>query len=77
MSDIKQELDFTGDEFWGIGGRYVVNQVTGKRERAPAVDEANGATPAQNGAESAQVGQRPDDAAPGTQIDGQGLAPAK
>lgn len=31
MSDT---IDFTGDEYWGKGGSYVVNPATGKREPA-------------------------------------------
>ena len=69
--DTKQP-DFTQDPYWGKGGRYVVNPVTGQREPAPpAVEE----TPAGESV-PAQIGERPDNAAPGVQIDGQGLAPA-
>jgi hypothetical protein len=42
----KKLLDFTGDEYWGKGGRYVVNPATGKREPAPVVEEDVAATPA-------------------------------
>ena len=36
--------DFTEDEFWGKGGNYVVDSVTGKRVPAPAdADSASGA----------------------------------
>ena len=30
--------DFTGDEHWGRGGRYIVDPLTGKRIPAPAED---------------------------------------
>ena len=33
MSKQQAAPDFTGDEYWGIGGRYVV--VNGKRQPAP------------------------------------------
>lgn len=70
MSKSDKETDFTKDPYWGKGGRYVVNPATGKREPAPAVEE----TPAGESV-SAQIGERPDNAAPGVQIDRQGLAP--
>lgn len=62
MSNKKQaaEFDFTKDPHWGKGGRYVVNPATGQREPAPPVVEE---------------GERPDNSAPGVQIDSQGLAP--
>lgn len=55
------------DEFAGVGGSYVLDPATGKRRRVeePTKDAA-----------PAQIGQRPDDAHPGTQVDSQGLAPA-
>lgn len=28
----KENSTFTGDQYWGRGGSYVVNQVTGQRE---------------------------------------------
>lgn len=40
MKNGDKELDFTKDEYWGKGGRYVVNPATGKREPAPVVEEA-------------------------------------
>lgn len=32
--------DFTGDEHWGRGGRYIVDPLTGKRVPAPAEVDA-------------------------------------
>ncbi len=63
-----KEPDFTQDEYWGKGGSYWVNPATGKREPAPVVEDA-----AAGASVPAQVGQRPDDAAPGVQTDAQGL----
>lgn len=40
------ENDFTGDEFWGRGGRYVVDPATGKRSPAPAIEEPPAVEPA-------------------------------
>ena len=74
MSDKKQpaEPNFTKDPYWGKGGRYVVNPLTGQREPAPpAIEEAPAGEVI-----PAQIGERPDNAAPGVQIYGQGLAPA-
>ena len=34
------KLDFTDDPYWGKGGSYIVDPLTGKRVPAPAVDEA-------------------------------------
>ncbi len=34
----KQEVDFTGDEYWGKGGNYVVDPATGKRRPASPVE---------------------------------------
>mgnify|MGYP001599701257 FL=1 len=70
---INTEPDFTNDPYWGKGGSYVVDPATGKRSPvpAPAVDASPAAEPV-----PAQTGHRPDDAAPGTQVDAQGLAPA-
>lgn len=65
--------DFTKDPHWGKGGRYVVNPATGKREPAPPIDEAPEAS---GKSVAAQSGERPDNAEPGVQIGGQGLAPA-
>lgn len=70
MKSDSKEPDFTRDPYWGKGGRYVVNPVTGKREPAPAVEEAPAGEPV-----PARIGERPDNAAPGVQIDGQGLPP--
>ena len=64
-----KEPDFTGDEFWGKGGNYVVDPATGKRKPAPSPQPDAGVSI------PAQIGTRPDDAAPGVQIDSQGLAP--
>lgn len=71
MKSDSKEPDFTKDPHWGKGGRYVVNPATGQREPAPpVVEEAAGESI------PAQAGERPDNAAPGVQIDGQGLPPA-
>ena len=67
-----KKLDFTKDPHWGKGGRYIVNPATGLREPAPpVVDEAEAA----GQSVPAQTGERPADAAPGVQVDAQGLAP--
>ena len=67
-----KEADFTNDPYWGKGGRYVVDPKTGVRSPATAAEEPAAPAP---GAVSAQTGKRPDDAAPGVQVDAQGLAP--
>lgn len=57
MSDTK-ELDFTGDEYWGIGGSYIVDPATGKRSPRPFVAEAPAPKEQPTGAETAAAPAR-------------------
>ncbi len=44
--------DYTGDEHWGIGGRYVIDPLTGRRvPAAPAPVTPNPSEPSPEGAE--------------------------
>jgi hypothetical protein len=38
--DTHNAFEFIGDEYWGQGGRYVVDPATGKRSPAPPIEEA-------------------------------------
>lgn len=65
------------DPYAGQGGSYLLDPVTGLRtcrEAPTAPPESADATTA--AAVPGQIGERPDDAEPGVQIDGQGLPPA-
>lgn len=68
------EHDFTGDPYWGKGGRYVVDPATGKRMPAPVLEEVAAINPTGESI-AAQIEQPPADAESGVQIDPQGLAP--
>lgn len=72
MKNESKALDFTKDQHWGKGGRYIVNPLTGQREPAPPVVE-DVAPPGE--VIPAQSGERSDNSAPGVQIDGQWLSP--